>query len=155
LKHLKELLYMPHSGVSISIHTLNPERRKRLMPFGGSINSLISFLRKEIPLIPAGRRKKVSLAYLLIKGVNDSPEDLHELGQLARELGLGVTLLYYNRVADFMPLSESEYEEAFLRLRSMGVKVTLSTRFRKDRIGGCGTLMVNRKSDISIEEVKI
>jgi len=55
---------------------------------------------------------------------------------------VGVTLLRYNEVGEFRSAEEDSYERAFLLLRRAGVKVTLSTRFRRERIGGCGTLTV-------------
>ena len=130
--------------MSISVHSLDPEVRKGIMPFAGNVEHLISFLKKKLPELSGRRRKKLSLAYLLLKGVNDSREDLLKLGRTALELGVSVTLLYYNRVSDFEPVPEREYEEAFRFLRAMGVRVTLSTRFRKDRLGGCGTLTAGR-----------
>lgn len=145
LKNLSELLSLPHNGVSISIHSLEQSIRKEIMPFGGNIKHLISFLKEKLKGVSKKKRKKVSLAYLLLKGVNDSKEELERLGRTALELGVGVTLLYYNRVSDLSPPSEEEYEEAFLFLKGMGVKVTLSTRFRKDKIGGCGTLLVREE----------
>ena len=144
LKNLKELLYMPHSGVTVSIHTLDENLRKKLMPHTGSLKDLIDFLRKEVKNMTKKKRNKISLAYLLLKGVNDSERDLKELSKLAKELGLSITLLYYNQVSDFKPVSPEEYERAFLLLRSEGIRTTLSNRFRKDKLGGCGTLVVNR-----------
>ncbi|EDP76303.1 radical SAM protein [Hydrogenivirga sp. 128-5-R1-1] len=155
LKNLRELLHMPHGGVSLSIHSLDRSTRKELMPYAGDLGRLIDFLRGELPSLTGKKRKKVSLAYLLIKGVNDSEDELIELGKLARELGVGVTLLYYNQVSSYPQLTPEEYERAFLLLRSMGVKVTLSNRFRKDKIGGCGTLTVDRNADIKSQEVGV
>ena len=153
LRNLSELLDLPHNGVSVSIHSLDPEARKGIMPFTGNVKYLISFLKEKLPELPTKKRKKVSLAYLLLRGVNDSEEDLFKLGSLALELGVGVTLLYYNKVGCLEPVSEKEYEDAFMLLRSMGVRVTLSTRFRKDKLGGCGTLTVG-KTDTHKQEAR-
>ena len=154
LGNLSQLLDLPHNGVSVSVHSLDPRIRKEIMPLGGNVEHLISFLKVKLPLLTRKKRKKVSLAYLLLKGVNDSREELVRLGQTALELGVGVTLLYYNKVGSFEPVSQQEYEDAFNLLRGMGVRVTLSTRFRKDKLGGCGTLMVRKHTDIYREEVK-
>ena len=56
-------------------------------------------------------------------------------------------LMAYNEVKGipFKGLTEKEYEEAFLFLRSFGVRVTLSNRFRRDPLGGCGTLTIARE----------
>ncbi|NPB07018.1 MAG: radical SAM protein [Aquificae bacterium] len=144
LKHLRELLSLPHAGVTVSLHALDKEKRRALLPGAGPPDGLIALLEDELPRLSAKKRKKVSLGYLLLRGVNDSEEELRRLATLAKRLGVGVTLLYYNRVGPFEPPTAEEYERAFLLLRSEGVRVTLSTRFRKDRLGGCGTLVVNR-----------
>ena len=148
-KHLEELLQLPHSGVTISIHSLKEEVRKVLMPHAGSLRELLDTLRKVLPKLSKKKRNKISLAYLLIKGVNDSEEELKELSRIAKELGVNLTLLYYNQVNEkYKPVSPEEYEKAFLLLRESGVRTTLSTRFRKDKLGGCGTLVVNRNKEL-------
>ncbi|AAC07456.1 radical SAM protein [Aquifex aeolicus] len=148
-KHLRELLHLPHSGVTISLHSLNDETRKYLMPHAGKLEEVIKVLEEELPKLSSKKRKKVSLAYILLKDVNDSQEELEKLAELAKRLGVSITLLYYNKTFEFEPVSEKEYEEAFLFLRSKGVRVTLSTRFRKDKLGGCGTLVVNRNKELT------
>lgn len=142
--HLRELIHIPHNGLTISIHSTKSEKRRKLIPHGGDLNALIDMLREELPRMSKRKRKKVSLAYLLLKGVNDSYEDLEEFAKLVRDLGVSATLLYYNSTGFFETMSKSEYEERFLYLRGYGIRVSLSTRFRKDSLGGCGTLVINR-----------
>ena len=144
-KHLEELLKLPHAGVSISLHSLREEVRQKLMPHAGSLSELIDTLKQILPTLSRKKRSKISLAYLLIEGVNDSEEELKELSRIAKELGINVSLLYYNRIDNkYKPVSPERYEKAFLFLRAEGIRTTLSTRFRKDKLGGCGTLVVNR-----------
>ncbi len=145
IRNLRELLHLSHSGVSISVHSLREDVRREIMPFAGSLSTLIGALREELPALSARKRKKVSLAYLLMEGVNDSEEDLERLAETALDLNLSVFLLFYNDVLGFSNLSVNTYERAFLFLKSRGVRVGLSNRFRKDRLGGCGTLVANRK----------
>ncbi|RMH08441.1 MAG: radical SAM protein [Aquificota bacterium] len=145
VENLRKLLHLPHKGVSISLHSLREDIRKRLLPHVGSLQELIKALREELPRLSSKRRSKVSLAWLLLKGINDTEEELRSLAHLAKELGVGITLLRYNRtVENFEDVDDKDYEKAFLLLRSYGVRVTLSTRFRKDKLGGCGTLRINR-----------
>lgn len=142
---LRELLKLPHNGVSISIHSVKEEEREKLLPHAGSLKNLVQALREELSTMPSRKRKRISLAYLLIKGVNDSEDELRGFAQLVKELGVNATLLRYNQtVEDFSDVEDWEYEKAFLILRSYGIRVTLSTRFRKDSLGGCGTLLTDR-----------
>lgn len=143
-RYLKELIRLPHNGLTVSIHSTRKDKRKLLVPHGGSLDALIKTLREEIASLSKTKKKKISLAYLLIKGINDSYEDLDDFAKLVSELGVGATLLYYNATGSFELLSKKEYEEKFLFLRRYGIRVTLSTRFRRDPLGGCGTLITNR-----------
>ncbi|MFN7065798.1 MAG: radical SAM protein [Aquificaceae bacterium] len=145
LKNLRELLGLPHGGVNISLHSTEERKRKKLLPHAGSLKDLIDMLKGELPLFSRRKGKRISLAYLLLKGVNDSTEELTHLAKLAKGLGLGITLLRYNSTTEgYQDVGDEDYERVFLLLRSYGIRVTLSTRFRKDRVGACGTLLVNR-----------
>ena len=142
LSNLPQLLRMPHNGVTLSLHTTDPATRAELMPGAGDLPQLLQFLRKLLPTLSRRKRKKISLALVLLKGVNDSSGDLLRFAKLAQSLGVGITLLRYNEVGAFESPDEEEFEKAFLLLRRQGIRVTLSTRFRRERIGGCGTLTV-------------
>ncbi len=146
LDRLDELIDLPHRGLTVSLHSLNDATRASLMPGSGRASSLLNFLRAKVPFLSRKRLSRLSLGYLLLRCVNDSPEDALNLARVARELGVSVTLLRVNEFGGFLPSDEGVYEEFFRTLRSEGVKVTLSTRFRRDKIGGCGTLLINRES---------
>ncbi|MCS6957599.1 MAG: radical SAM protein [Aquificaceae bacterium] len=142
---LRELIELPHRGVTISLHSVKEDKRKRLIPSAGSLEELINTLREALNKLSARKRKSISLAYLLLEGVNDSEDEIKSFAQLVKELGVSATLLRYNRtVEDYKDVDDSRYERFFLLLRTYGIRVTLSTRFRRDRLGGCGTLAVNR-----------
>jgi 23S rRNA (adenine2503-C2)-methyltransferase len=144
-KNLRDLLQLPHSGVTISLHSADPDLRRRLMPRAPDLGTLLRVLEETLRGMSKRRRNKVSLAYMPLKGVSDSEEEVLRIGGLAKRLGVGVTLLYYNKVSEFEGVDPRRYEEIFLRLRSLGVRVTLSTRFRREKVGGCGTLVINRE----------
>ena len=145
LERLSELIDLPHSGVTVSLHFLSDEKRKRFMPRTGGSRELLEFLRGKVGSLTRKKRSKISLGYVLFRDLNDSEEDLGQLTDWALELGISVTLLRYNETGGFLPADEERYEHFFRYMRNRGVKVTLSTRFRRDKIGGCGTLVVNRE----------
>jgi len=142
LTNLPELLRLPHNGVTLSLHTTDSGKRSELMPGAGNLPRLLQLLRELLPALSRRKRRKISLAWVLLKGVNDSSEDLLRFAELARSLGVGITLLRYNKVGTFESPEEEEFEKAFLLLRKKGIRVTLSTRFRREKVGGCGTLTV-------------
>lgn len=144
LSNLRELISFPHAGVSVSVHSLDEKLRRKIMPFAGSLSRLLEFLRGEIPRLTKKKRRKLSLAYLLMEGINDGYEELERLARLASELGLSVHLLFYNDALGFATLSQEGYQRAIAFLKERGIRITLSNRFRKDKLGGCGTLVANR-----------
>ncbi len=142
----KELLNLPHSGVSLSLHAVSEEKRKKLIPYGEPIDKVLSVFKEHLSTLSNRKRKMYSLAYLLISGENDTEEELEKLAEIAKDLGVGVSLLKYNEIEGipYKTTPDEEYERAFLFLKSKGVKTTLSNRYRTRKIGGCGTLMTNR-----------
>ncbi len=82
--------------LAISLHAANDRLRDRLVP-----------LNRRYPLdvlLPAARRfasasgRRVSLEYVLIRGVNDSPADAQQLRRLARENSAHVNVIPMNAI---------------------------------------------------------
>jgi len=146
LKNFKELLELPHNGVNLSLHAVFEEKRKEIIPFGHSIEDILGVLKKHLETLSNRKRKLYNIAYLLIKDINDSEEELERLAEIAKELKIGISLLKYNEIEGipYKTTTDEDYEKAFLFLKEKGIKVTLSNKYRTRKIGGCGTLMVNR-----------
>ncbi len=146
IKNFKELLNFPHNGITLSIHAVNEEKRKKLIPKSADFDKLIETFKQHLDKLSKRKKKSYSIAYLLIKDVNDSKEELKKLAEIAKYLQVGVSLLKFNEIEgiNFKTTSDEEYEKAFLFLKNEGVKVTLSNKYRTRKIGGCGTLMINR-----------
>ncbi len=147
IKGFKRLIRLNHDGLTLSVHAVKPETRKKLFGVFEPLDDILNALKEHLSESSSSRRKKFQLGYLLIKGVNDDRENLELLGRIAREMRLTVMLMAYNEIpgVGFKGVSEQEYEDAFLFLRKMGVRVTLSNRFRRDPLGGCGTLTIGRE----------
>ena len=147
IEGFKKLMGAPHDGLTISVHGISKEVREKIFGVNVPLDEVLKALEEYLQKASSSRRKKFQFGYLLIKGVNDSKEELKKLGKLARKYRMTVMLMAYNEV-EGIPLkgvSEEEYEEAFLFLRKEGVRVTLSNRFRRDKLGGCGTLTIARE----------
>jgi len=146
IKNFQELLEINHNGITLSLHAVIEEKRKKLIPHGHPIEEILSTLEKHLSKLSNRKKKMYSLGYLLIKDINDTAEEIKKLGQIAKKLGISVSLLKYNEI-DGIPYKttpDEDYERAFLTLKEMGIKTTLSNRYRTRKIGGCGTLMINR-----------
>ncbi len=143
-----KLLSLKHSGFTFSLHFLKDSIRKKMMVQKSSLDELLYVFKEHIGKLTKSSKKKYQIGYLLIKGLNDSDRDIFELSKLSRKLGVGVMLMMLNPVDErFKPVSRERYEQIFKLLRSNGVRVTLSNRFRTDPLGGCGTLTISRLGD--------
>lgn len=146
VSNFEKLLKLNHNGVNLSLHATEESKRKELIPNSHRIEQILEVLENHLATLSSRKRKLYSLGYLLIKGVNDSQQEIENLINIAKRLGLSVSLLKYNEIEgiDYKTTPDREYEDIFLKLRQHGIKTTLSNRYRTRKIGGCGTLMINR-----------
>src|SRR3989442_12885648 len=81
-------------NLAISLHAASDEVRSRLMPVNQSWNlgTLMEAVRRD-PLAP---RQRVFFEYVLLEGVNDSPEDARQLARLLRGVRAKVNLIPFN-----------------------------------------------------------
>ena len=81
-------------NLAISLHAASDEVRSQLMPVNRSWNveTLIAALKKY-PLAP---RQRIFFEYVMLDGVNDSPEDARRLARLLRGVRAKVNLIPFN-----------------------------------------------------------
>ena len=81
-------------NLAISLHAATDEVRTRLMPVNRAFGlaALMAALRRY-PLAP---RQRIFFEYVLLDGVNDSPEDAKRLARLLRGLKAKVNLIPFN-----------------------------------------------------------
>src|SRR5215467_161609 len=81
-------------NLAISLHAADDETRDRLMPVNRSWNldALMAAVRKY-PLAP---RQRIFFEYVLLDGVNDSPDDAGRLARLLRRVRSKVNLIPFN-----------------------------------------------------------
>ncbi|MCX7737989.1 MAG: radical SAM protein [Hydrogenothermaceae bacterium] len=144
--YFRQLLDINHNGVTLSIHSVYDEKRKSIIPNSQKVEELLEILEEHIKNLSSRKKKLYSLGYLLIKDINDSEKEIEELIRISKRLSLSVSLLKYNEVEGipYKTTPDKEYEAIFLKLRECDIKTTLSNRYRTRKIGGCGTLMINR-----------
>lgn len=129
-------------NLAVSLHAANGPLRRRLVPH----------VRRWTleDLVAAGveyRRatgKDVTFEYVLLAGVNDSPEDARALGKLVAKTGCKVNAIPYNPVAG-LPYG-APAQEAVNRfvaaLGECGVPVTVRRRRGEDVAAACGQLRI-------------
>lgn len=117
-------------SLALSLHAPNDELRNELVPINRKypIKELLAACKRYI----AGETKrKITVEYVLLDGVNDTPQHARELVKLLKDLPCKVNLIPFN------PFPNSGYEtssnEAIERFRNIVVKGGLVTTTRKTR----------------------
>jgi len=127
-------------SLAVSLHSADPEVRARLMP-AARANPLdrLKKLMREYTFV---RRLPVTLEYILLKGVNDRPEDAERMAVYCKGLLCKVNLIRYNPVPMLPYTSPSEDEVLAFQnaLKSKGVKTLLRERKGVDIAAACGQL---------------
>lgn len=127
-------------NLAISLHAPNDEIRHKIMPISYKypIDDLFEAIKKYI----AKTKRKVTLEYILLKGINDRKEDCEELISRVKGMLVLVNLIPYN------PIKELKYERSddknvrmfYNELYKAGIDRTVRKEFGTDIDAACGQL---------------
>ncbi len=129
------------NGLAISLHAPTDELRNKLMPINKAypINELIEAAKEY-----TRGNKKVTFAYIMLKGINDTDECAYKLAELLKDLNCYVNIIPYNKTpsADFEPSDRERISAFFDILKQQGLNVTVRREFGGDLDAACGQLAV-------------
>lgn len=138
----------PHVRQALSLHSARQEVRERLIPFAKRHD--LDELRRTVRAIGEQTGELVLIEYLLLKGVNDGPEDERALVAWLKGLPVKLNLIPYNRptagpsggsVDPLLEPTPQPARESFARrLRDGGVPTTLRHSLGGDIAAACGQL---------------
>ncbi|WP_058300618.1 Cfr family 23S rRNA (adenine(2503)-C(8))-methyltransferase [Gorillibacterium timonense] len=137
----------PQVNLTFSLHSPFDDQRSELMPINDRfpVRDILHVLDRHIR--QTGR--KVYIAYLLLRGVNDSTAHAKAVAELLRGRGPGEHLYHVNLIpynsTEVTPeryrVSDSAQIESFVQvLKSKGIQVTIRTQFGSDINAACGQL---------------
>jgi 23S rRNA (adenine2503-C2)-methyltransferase len=130
----------PSVRLALSLHAPNDEFRSRIMPVNDryAIGEVVAACREW----RHARRRKVFIEYLMLDGVNDSPELAHELaGLLLPKNDFKVNLIPYNPSGTGYRGSSREAIAAFREtLIGRGIHATVRLTRGRDIDAACGQL---------------
>lgn len=128
------------STLAISLHASNHAVREKIMPIEKKypINELISALKEYVD--KTGRR--ITVEYILIKGLNCTIESAKELAHLLQNIKCNINLIPYNPVTktDYQKPSNNEIMKFKYLLEHSGKKVTVRLERGADIDAACGQL---------------
>lgn len=125
---------------AVSINAPRDELRSELMPINRKypLRELVQAIRK----VPLQSGRKVTAEYVLLAGVNDSPQDARDLARLLKDARVKVNLIPFNahECGDFRP----PYPEVVDRFRDIlltaGIQAITRERRGADIGAACGQL---------------
>ena len=127
--------------LAVSLHAPDQELRRRLMPGAAAwdVKDMVKAL-EEYPLAP---RERVTIEYVLLKDINDSPAQARDLVRLLSRVKCKVNLLAYNpgEQEGYQPPEEQTILDFEELLRSKGLTVTLRKSKGQDISAACGQLI--------------
>lgn len=128
----------PKIQLALSLHSARQEIRERIMPVAKF--QTLEKLREIFPRF--GRTSGFMVEYLMLKDINDGPEDLAALIDLLRGTNAHINLIQFNAYpgAPFEPVSKEAREEFGKALRKAGFKTTLRYSLGDDIAAACGQL---------------
>ena len=130
--------------LAVSLGSADEEKRKTLIPLAARWS--LDKLGRAISGYREKTKRRVSIEYTLIRGVNDSSSDARALARFARHHLCHVNLIRYNKVdtRDYLPPDTRTTGRFKSVLRESGIVV--SERYRKgaDIQAACGQLAAAR-----------
>jgi len=127
-------------NLSISIHAATDEIRSGIMPVN-LIYPLEKLIAAAKEYIASGGRK-ITLEYILFRGLNDGLRDADALARIAARLQAKVNLIAYSPIAGlpFERPAETEIMAFVKRLNEIGTPATLRNSKGRDIQAACGQL---------------
>ncbi len=136
-------------NLAISLHASNNETRNKIMPVNKAypLEKLFEAIREY----ETNSKRRVTIEYILLKGLNDSLKNASELASLLKGTFAYVNLIPYNEVTENeFKRSEKESVRAFYEeLKRIGVNVTIRKEFGSDIDAACGQLRAKKEGIIS------
>lgn len=128
--------------LAISLNATTDEQRRELMPINRRYP--LAELRAALESFPLRPRERITVEYVLLGGVNDSPEDAERLAALTSSFSHHINLIPFNAHAHApYQAPEEQHVDRFARvLAARGAGLVTVRRSRgRDVQGACGQLV--------------
>jgi 23S rRNA (adenine2503-C2)-methyltransferase len=129
-------------NLAISLHATTEEQRSHIVPINKkySLEQLIDACRR----FPLAKRRRITFEYVLLNGVNDTPEDARRLARLVSGLKAKVNLLPLNEAAGipFARPSDDRVNAFAKILAERDITVSVRKSRGRDIRAACGQLIV-------------
>jgi len=132
--------FMPN--LAVSLHATTQQARDRLVPVGRkyTLEEVIEACRR----FPVKRRNRITFEYVLLAGVNDSPDDARRLVRLLAGIRAKVNLIPLNEAAgiDYRRPDDERVDDFARILADRHLTVSVRKSRGRDIRAACGQLIV-------------
>ncbi len=131
----------PRIGIAGSLHTVRDSTRQRLMPI--STRHSLAGLHTAMKQVTQIQQRKIMIEYLMLKGINDTPNDIEALSRYLHDIPAHINLIQFNptdHAAHFIPTPDVDHAAFANALRSRNFTVTLRYSLGTDINAACGQL---------------
>ena len=136
-----EFANLPYQfNLALSLHAPYDELRNKLMPINKVYN--ISKVMEAISKYYAITNRRITIEYVMLKGVNDSLDDANKLANLLKGMNVYVNLIPYNETShiEFKKTDKENILKFGKYLQDNGITVTIRKEFGSKIDAACGQL---------------
>ncbi len=134
----------PHIRLAVSLHSAIEETRKKIVPtsYDEFLPKLEDWARRYLAL-HGNRRHHLTFEYVMLKGVNDTPEHARALAKFVNHIGnVRVNLIPYNLTdCEFEKSPDSTIQEFLEILHAKHLIATTRRTMGEDIAAACGQLI--------------
>lgn len=135
-------------NLSISVHASNDTLRSKVMPINNTY-PLLEIIKSANFYYNNSNAKRITLVYLLLKGVNDKPEHAKELIELGKMLPCKFNVIPFHKYEGsiYEPLNDEDMYTFANHLINAGFTTTIRTTRGDDVMAACGQLKSASKKE--------
>ena len=140
LPGMMEFLKRSDCNLTLSLYSPFPEERRKVIP--AEIRYPARNLVDLMKTFPLERKRRLSIAYVMIMNINDSDRHLVALKELLRDTPIRVNLLPYHKLNDDPNRSSTEERMQFFKheLVISGISASIRKSRGEDISAACGLL---------------
>ncbi|AEA33336.1 23S rRNA (adenine(2503)-C(2))-methyltransferase RlmN [Hippea maritima] len=133
---------LPNINMALSLHSIISKKRSMIMPINDTYP--IDEVLNELKDFPMPRRKRITFEYVMIKGINDTKDDLKALLKVMSNFKCKLNIIPLNKHdllgTKFEPTPMDRIEEFADYLRNKGMFVTIRKSKGSSINAACGML---------------
>lgn len=140
IHELKRLIESTKVHIAVSVHSPVPAHRATLMPVERAFH--IRDVMKMLRGYDFAHQRRLSVEYIMWKGVNDSMQYADALARLIEGTAARVNLIRFHAIpgSDLRPASTDVMEAFRDRLNALGITATIRASRGEDIMAACGML---------------